>query len=109
MGGEHVRDILKGILMVTLDSRAQFSIPEGSQINITYPDNFKSYGLEDFPGGSAGKNPPCNAGVRVRALVQKDFTCHRATKSLHATMAACCNYQAHIPRTYAPQQKKPPQ
>ena len=35
---------------------------EGSQINITYPGNFKSYGLEDFPGGAADKNPPADIG-----------------------------------------------
>ena len=34
-----------------------------------------------FPGGSVVKKPPANAGdVRLRSLILKDPTCHRATK-----------------------------
>ena len=34
-----------------------------------------------FPGGSVVKNPPANAGnIRLRSLILKDPTCHRATK-----------------------------
>ena len=33
-----------------------------------------------FPGGTVVKNPPANAGTRVRALVREDPTCLRATK-----------------------------
>ena len=33
-----------------------------------------------FSGGSVVKNPPANAGDTVRALVQEDPTCSRATK-----------------------------
>ena len=35
----------------------------------------------DFPGGAVVKNPPANAGDMVQALVRKDPTCRRATKS----------------------------
>ena len=37
----------------------------------------------DFPGGAVVNNPPANAGSRVRALVQEDPTCCRATKPVH--------------------------
>ena len=40
----------------------------------------------DFPGGTVVKNPPANAGDTVRALVQEDPTCCRATKPV------CHNY-----------------
>ena len=36
----------------------------------------------DFPGGTVIKNPPANAGTRVRSLLQKDPTCHRVTKPM---------------------------
>ena len=36
-----------------------------------------------FPGGTVVKNPPANAGTRVRALVREDPTCHGATKPVH--------------------------
>ena len=75
-----------------LTERGNSVSQEGSQINITYPGNFKSYGLEDFPGGAADKNPPPMLGSQVRPLVQEDFTCHRTTKSACPNYsAACCN------------------
>ena len=50
-------------------------------------------------------------GTRGQALVREDLTCNGATKpvapqllSLHATIT-----EAHMPRTCAPQQEKPPQ
>ena len=56
--------------------------------------------IGDFPGGAVVKNPPARTslvaqwlrirlpmqGTRVRALVQEDPTCHRATKPV------CHNY-----------------
>ena len=36
--------------------------------------------MGDFPGGAVAKNPPVNAGDRVRALVWEDPTCLGATK-----------------------------
>ena len=41
---------------------------------------FKSTGERGFPGGAVVKNPLPMQGSRVRALVQEDPTCHRATK-----------------------------
>ena len=41
---------------------------------------------KDFPGGPVVKNPPCNAGDKVRSLVWEDPTCHGATKNV------CHNY-----------------
>ena len=43
----------------------------------------------DFPGGTVVKNPPANAGTRVRSLVQKDPTCCGATKAVHGSYRAC--------------------
>ena len=40
----------------------------------------------DFPGGAVVKNPPANAGTRVRTLVREDPTCRGATKPV------CHNY-----------------
>ena len=62
-------------------------------------------------------------GTRVRALVQEDPTCCRATKPVHHNYWACAlepvshNYwariatstEARVPRAHAPQQEKPPQ
>ena len=42
--------------------------------------------MRAFPGGTVVKNLPANAGSQVRALVQEDPTCHRATKPV------CHNY-----------------
>ena len=39
-----------------------------------------------FPGGTVVKNPPSNAGTRVRALVSEDPTCRGETKPV------CHNY-----------------
>ena len=65
--------------------------------------------MEGFPGGVVVKNPPANAGDRVRALVREDPTCRGATKP------ASHNYWARVPqllkpaqpRARAPQQEKP--
>ena len=35
-----------------------------------------------FPGGAVVKNPPADAGTRVRSLVQEDSTCLGATKPM---------------------------
>ena len=42
-----------------------------------------------FPGDAVVKNPPANAGTRVRALVQEDPTCHGATKPVLHNYSAC--------------------
>ena len=41
-----------------------------------------------FPGGSVVKKPPANVGHKGSIPVQKDPTCHRATRP------ECHNYQA---------------
>ena len=52
-------------------------------------------------------------GTRVRALVQEDPTCLRATKPVRHNYWACAleplsnNYWARAPRAHAPQQEKP--
>ena len=66
-----------------------------------------------FPGGAVVKNPPANAGTRVRALAREDPTCRGATKPMHHNYWACAlepvshNYWACAPRAHAPQQEKP--
>ena len=47
---------------------------------------FKKRERRDFPGDAVVKNPPANAGTRVRALVWEDPTCRGATKPV------CHNY-----------------
>ena len=41
------------------------------------------YLISDFPGGPVVKNLPANKETQVQPLVQKDFTCHRATKPVN--------------------------
>ena len=41
------------------------------------------YLISDFPGGPVVKNLPANKETQVQSLVQKDFTCHGATKPVH--------------------------
>ena len=54
-------------------------------------------------------------GTQVRALVQEDLTCCRATKPVRhnywacALEPACHNYWAYVPRARTLQQEKPPQ
>ena len=67
-----------------------------------------------FPGGSVVKRiflPMQESSVP--SLVQKDLTCHRATKPMFWNYRACglepgkLNYWAHMPRAHALQQEKP--
>ena len=76
-----------------------------------------------FSGGAVVKNTPANAGAQVRALVQEDPTCCRATRPVRHHYWACAlqpmrhNYwslratttEAHAPRAHALQQEKTPQ
>ena len=45
---------------------------------------------QDFPAGTADRNPPANAGDRGSTLVQEDSTCLGATKPMPH------NYGAHL-------------
>ena len=47
------------------------------------------YLISDFPGGPVVKNLPANKETQVQPLVQKDFTCHRATKPVNHNYWAC--------------------
>ena len=47
------------------------------------------YLISDFPGGPVVKNLPANKETQVQSLVQKDFTCHGATKPVHRNYWAC--------------------
>ena len=66
-----------------------------------------------FPGGAVVKSPPASAGTRVRALVQKDPTCRRATKPVRHNYWACAlepashNYWAGAPRLLKPKCVEP--
>ena len=52
-------------------------------------------------------------GTRVRALVQEDPTCRRATKPVYhnywayALEPECCNYWAHVPQLLKPAHLEP--
>ena len=54
-----------------------------------------------FPGDAVVKNPPASAGSQVRALVQEDPTCCRATKPVSH------NYWVRVPQLLKPTRLEP--
>ena len=74
---------------------------------------FKTHS-EHFPGGSVVENPPANAGdTRVPSLIQKDSTCHGATKPVHHNYWVCAlesgshNYWTHVLQLLKPEHPRP--
>ena len=73
-----------------------------------FRETLKNSRVSGFPGGAVVKNPPANAGDRVRALGQEDPTCRGATKPVHDNYWAWAldtgshNYWAPVPQLLKP-------
>ena len=67
----------------------------------------------NFPGDAVVKNLPANAGDMVRALVQENPTCRRATKHVRHNYWAWAlepvshNYWARVPQLLKPVRLEP--
>ena len=55
-------------------NKEHFLRKKKNNLNIKNPERW------GFPGGAVVKNPPANAGTRVRALVREDPTCRGVIK-----------------------------
>ena len=77
----------------------------------------------DFPGGTVVKNPPANAGDTgsilglgrshmprsKKARVPQLLSLHARVREPQLLSPRATTTEAHVPRTRAPQQEKPPQ